>query len=326
MNILVTGGAGYIGSVVVEECLSAGHKTFVVDNLEKGHLEMVHEDAGFFEGDFGDAALMERIFRDEGIDTVVHMAAYSLVGESVEHPAKYYRNNVVNGLSLLNTMVECGVKNIVFSSTAATYGEPEESPITEDFPNVPTNPYGESKLAFERALKWYERAHGVRYVSLRYFNAAGATERCGEMHDPETHIIPIVLQTAAGLRDSVQIYGGDYPTKDGTCVRDYIHVTDLARAHVLAVASGKSGIYNLGCGGEGYTVKEVIETAKAVTGREIKAEVAPRRPGDPAVLVAGSERIKNELGWSPEFQDLNVIIESAWKWMNRNVKGAISAT
>jgi UDP-glucose 4-epimerase len=325
MNILVTGGAGYIGSVVVEECISAGHKTFVIDNLEKGHREMVHPDAGFFEGDFGDAELMERIFRDENIDTVIHMAAYSLVGESVDHPGKYYQNNVINGLSLLNAMVASGVKNIVFSSTAATYGEPEKYPITEDFPNVPTNPYGESKLAFERALKWYERAHGVRYVSLRYFNAAGATERCGELHDPETHIIPIVLQAAAGTRDSVQIYGDDYPTKDGTCVRDYIHVTDLARAHVLAVASGKSGIYNLGCGGEGYTVREVIETAREVTGREIKAEVAPRRPGDPAVLVAGSGRIKEELGWTPEYQDLRVIIESAWNWMGRNVKEASSA-
>ena len=325
MNILVTGGAGYIGSVVVEECISAGHKTFVIDNLEKGHREMVHPDAGFFEGDFGDSELMERIFREENIDTVIHMAAYSLVGESVDHPAKYYHNNVINGLSLLNTMVASGVKNIVFSSTAATYGEPEKYPITEDFPNVPTNPYGESKLAFERALKWYERAHGVRYVSLRYFNAAGATERCGELHDPETHIIPIVLQAAAGTRDSVQIYGDDYPTKDGTCVRDYIHVTDLARAHVLAVASGKSGIYNLGCGGEGYTVREVIDTAREVTGREIKAEVAPRRPGDPAVLVAGSGRIKEELGWTPEYQDLRVIIESAWNWMGRNVKEASSA-
>jgi len=324
MNILVTGGAGYIGSVVVEECISAGHKTFVIDNLEKGHREMVHPDAGFFEGDFGDAELMESIFRDESIDTVIHMAAYSLVGESVDHPGKYYQNNVINGMSLLNTMVACGVKNIVFSSTAATYGEPEKYPITEDFPNVPTNPYGESKLAFERALKWYERAHGVRYVSLRYFNAAGATERCGELHDPETHIIPIVLQAAAGMRGGVQIYGDDYPTKDGTCVRDYIHVTDLARAHVLAVASGTSGIYNLGCGGEGYTVKEVIETARQVTGREIRAEVAPRRPGDPAILVAGSGRIKKELGWSPEFQDLRLIIESAWKWMSRNVKEASS--
>jgi UDP-glucose 4-epimerase len=324
MNILVTGGAGYIGSVVVEECISAGYKTFVIDNLEKGHREMVHPEAGFFEGDFGDAALVERILREEGIDTVIHMAAYSLVGESVDHPAKYYHNNVVNGLALLNSMVACGVKNIVFSSTAATYGEPESYPITEGFPNLPTNPYGESKLAFERALKWYERAHGVRFVSLRYFNAAGATERCGEMHDPETHIIPIVLQTAAGMRESVQIYGDDYPTKDGTCVRDYIHVTDLARAHVLAVASGKSGIYNLGCGGDGYTVREVIETARDVTGRDIKAEIAPRRPGDPAVLVAGSQRIKEELGWSPEFQDLRVIIDSAWRWMGRNMKEASS--
>ena len=322
MNILVTGGAGYIGSVVVEECLSAGHKTFVLDNLEKGHREMVHPDAGFFEGDFGDTTLTERIFRDESIDTVIHMAAYSLVGESVKDPAKYYRNNVVNGLAMLNTMVACGVKNIVFSSTAATYGEPESYPITEDFPNIPTNPYGESKLAFERALKWYEKAYGIRYVSLRYFNAAGATERCGEMHDPETHIIPIVLQAAAGTRESVQIFGDDYPTKDGTCVRDYIHVTDLARAHVLAVASGSSGIYNLGCGGDGYTVKEVVETAKEITGREIKAVVGPRRPGDPAILVAGSDRIKKELGWQPEFQDLRVIIDSAWRWMNRNAREA----
>jgi UDP-glucose 4-epimerase len=245
------------------------------------------------------------------------MAASSLVGESVEKPAKYYQNNVVAGLVLLDAMRDCGVSRIVFSSTAATYGEPEKQPIVESDPTNPTNPYGESKLTFERAMNWYERAYGLRYASLRYFNAAGASEKCGEDHDPETHIIPITLQAATGKRPHVEIFGDDYPTADGTCIRDYIHVIDLARAHILAldVLSERSAIYNLGCGGDGYSVRDVIETAKRVTGKEIPVRMGPRRAGDPAVLIASSDKIKSELGWQPQFQDLGVIIESAWKWM-----------
>lgn len=321
MKILVTGGAGYIGSVVVEECLRDGHEVVVFDNLVKGHRESVPDEAIFVEGDLFEGELLKQTFQENKIEAVIHMAAYSLVGESVQNPAKYYQNNVVAGLSLLDAMRASEVKKIVFSSTAATYGEPEKQPIEETDKNAPTNPYGESKLAFEKALHWYENAYGIHYASLRYFNAAGASERCGEMHDPETHLIPIVLQAAAGERSHVEIYGDDYPTRDGTCVRDYIHVIDLARAHILALSilNERSAIYNLGCGGDGYTVREVIDFAKEITGREIPVKVAPRRAGDPAVLVASSDKIKNELGWQPEFQDLRLIIESAWKWMeNRN--------
>ena len=319
MNILVTGGAGYIGSVVVEETLRAGHQTVVYDNLVKGHREMVADDAVFVEGDLLDRDKLERVFREHSIEAVIHMAAYSLVGESVAEPSKYYQNNVVAGLSLLDAMRSCSVAKLVFSSTAAVYGEPEKQPIGESDRTAPTNPYGDSKLAFEHALKAYDAAYGMKYVSLRYFNAAGASERCGEIHDPETHLIPIVLQAAAGTRDAVEIYGDDYPTRDGTCVRDYIHVIDLARAHVLALnlLDKRSATFNLGCGGDGYTVKEVIDVARDVTGREIPIRVAARRPGDPAVLIASSDRIGETLGWKPEFQDLRLIVESAWNWMQR---------
>ncbi|HEU4765801.1 MAG TPA: UDP-glucose 4-epimerase GalE, partial [Pyrinomonadaceae bacterium] len=234
MRVLVTGGAGYIGSVVTEELVNDGHQVVVYDNLVKGHLQAVVEGARFVQGDLLDAETLSQTFKDNSIEAVIHMAAYSLVGESSEHPAKYYDNNVIAGLVLLDAMRESDVNRIVFSSTAATYGEPESQPIFENAPNNPTNPYGESKLAFEKAMHWYERAYGLRYVSLRYFNAAGATEKCGEDHDPESHIIPITLQAAAGRRPSVQIFGDDYPTRDGTCIRDYIHVVDLARAHILA--------------------------------------------------------------------------------------------
>ena len=323
MRVLVTGGAGYIGSVVTEELIKDSHTAVVYDNLYKGHREAVVAGAEFVEADLMDGERLREALCEYQIEAVIHMAADSLVGESVGHPAKYYRNNVVAGLALLDAMREGEVKRIVFSSTAATYGEPEKQPIEETDPTNPTNPYGESKLAFERALRWYESAYGIRYASLRYFNAAGATAHCGEMHDPETHLIPILLQAAAGRREAVEIYGGDYPTRDGTCVRDYIHVVDLARAHILAlgILGERSAIYNLGCGGDGYTVKEVINVARAVTGREIPVRVGPRRPGDPAMLVASSDRIKRELNWSPKFQDLRLIIESAWKWMQAHPGG-----
>jgi UDP-glucose 4-epimerase len=317
MRVLVTGGAGYIGSVVSEQLVNDGHEVVVYDNLSKGHHDAVVEGADFVDGDLLNADKLRETLNENGTEAVIHMAAYSLVGESVAAPAKYYHNNVVAGLALLDAMRECGVSRIVFSSTAATYGEPEAQPILESAVTNPTNPYGETKLAIERAMHWYEKAYGLRYASLRYFNAAGASEKCGEDHDPESHIIPITLQAATGKRAHVEIFGDDYPTSDGTCIRDYIHVIDLARAHILAldVLSERSAIYNLGCGGDGYSVREVIETARRVTGKEIPVRMGPRRAGDPAVLIASSDKIKSELGWQPQFQDLGLIIESAWRWM-----------
>ncbi|HYN26013.1 MAG TPA: UDP-glucose 4-epimerase GalE [Pyrinomonadaceae bacterium] len=317
MRVLVTGGAGYIGSVVTEELVKDGHRVVVYDSLYKGHRRAVAAGADFVQADLMDAATLRTTLTDRQINAVVHMAADSLVGESCAHPAKYYRNNLAAGLVLLDAMREVGVNRIVFSSTAATYGEPEKQPIEENAPNIPTNPYGQSKLAFEHAMRWYDEAYGLRYATLRYFNAAGASKNFGESHDPETHIIPIALQAAAGRRSLVEVYGEDYPTRDGTCVRDYVHVIDLARAHILALKVVEQGsrIYNLGCGGEGYSVREVIETARDVTGKDIPMHMAARRAGDPAVLVASSEKIKRELGWTPQYQDLRVIIESAWRWM-----------
>lgn len=317
-NILVTGGAGYIGSHIGKKLAEAGYNVIVLDNLSKGHREAVLK-GKLIVGDLADMDLLDRIMKEEEIEGVIHLAADSLVGESMEKPGKYYRNNVANGLNLLEAMVNNGVKYIVFSSTAAVYGEPEEIPITEEHPTNPENTYGESKLFFEKMLKRYDEIHGLKYVSLRYFNAAGAdlSGQIGEAHDPETHLIPIVLQKALGIRDKLYIFGDDYPTKDGTCIRDYIHVEDLADAHILAVealAEGmESRIYNLG-NGEGYSVKEVIEVAEEVVGMEIDAEIAERRPGDPAVLVASSDKIKRELGWKPLYPDLRTIIESAWRW------------
>lgn len=323
MRILVTGGAGYIGSVVVQELLADGHVVTAYDNLSKGHRTSVLPQAEFVEADLHDHDQLRSVLTRSRIEAVIHMAADSLVGESVEHPAKYYESNFIAGLKLLNTMCATGVNKIVFSSTAAVYGEPEKQPIEETDPTAPTNPYGETKLAFERALKWYGSAHGLRYVSLRYFNAAGASVACGESHDPETHLIPLLLQVAAGRRSHVEIYGDDYPTRDGTCVRDYVHVIDLATAHIqaLQILDETSATYNLGCGDEGYTVNEVVECARAITGREIPTKVVARRPGDPAVLVASSELIKKDLDWFPKYQDLRTIVSSAWSWAQSHPNG-----
>jgi UDP-glucose 4-epimerase len=323
MNVLVTGGAGYIGSVVTEELVKDGHTVVVYDSLYKGHRQAIAEGATFVHADLAESETLCEALRTHQIEAVIHMAADSLVGESVQNPGKYYRNNVAVGLTMLDTMVECCVKRIVFSSTAAVYGEPAKQPIEESDPTQPTNPYGETKLAVEQALRWYENAHGLRYVSLRYFNAAGATEGCGEHHDPETHLIPIILQAALGQRSQVEIYGDDYPTRDGTCVRDYIHVVDLARAHIaaLGILGERSAIYNLGCGGDGYSVKEVIDVAKQITGRDFLVHTDHRRAGDPAVLIASSEKIKSELGWKPERQSLQAILESAWRWAQTHPQG-----
>jgi UDP-glucose 4-epimerase len=264
MRVLVTGGAGYIGSVITEELLRAGQEVTVFDNLSKGHRRSVPEEAHFVQGELLERGSVHNALKDRKIEAVIHMAAFSLVGESMQRPRDYYRNNVEASMALLNAMIDCGVKNIVFSSTAAVYGEPSKQPIEENDPTLPTNPYGETKLTFEKMLHWYSQIHGLQYTSLRYFNAAGATAMNGEVHDPETHIIPAILQVAQGKKSHVDIYGDDYPTRDGTCVRDYIHVADLARAHILAlnVRSQKGSIFNLGCGGDGYSIKEVLEAAR----------------------------------------------------------------
>ncbi len=323
MRVLVTGGAGYIGSVVAEQLVARGDRVVVYDNLLTGHRRAVPPGAAFVRGDIGDAAAVRRVLREEEIDAVVHMAAVSLVGVSVKDPALYYRNNVTAGLTMLDAMLAEGVHRIVFSSSASVYGEPERQPIGEEDATRPTSPYGETKLAFENALRWYDRAYGLRSISLRYFNAAGASERAGEDHEPETHLIPKLLRVAVGRDEPLTVYGDDYPTRDGTGVRDYVHVLDLADAHVasLDAVDGGSAVYNLGCGGEGYSVREVIEAARAVTGHELPVRIGPRRPGDPAVLVARSQRIRRELGWQPRHQDLHAIIGSAWEWVKRHPRG-----
>jgi UDP-glucose 4-epimerase len=323
MNVFVTGGAGYIGSHVVRLLLEAGHRVRVYDNLAEGHAAAVPEET-LVRGDLMDAQrLVEAL--DEGFDCVMHFAAHCYVGESMINPEKYYATNVVAGLRLLTAMRRTGVRRIVFSSSAATYGEPEQIPITEEHSQNPINAYGQTKLDFEHALGLYAGAYGLGYASLRYFNAAGAAPdgAIGEDHDPETHLVPIVLQTVLGQRKSVQIFGTDYPTRDGTCVRDYIHVCDLAQAHILAmerIEPGKGCWYNLG-NGNGYTVREVIDVARKVTGRKIPAEVGPRRPGDPPELVASSEKITRELGWKPQYPDLEMIVETAWRWHEAHPNG-----
>ncbi|MDD5557621.1 MAG: UDP-glucose 4-epimerase GalE [bacterium] len=320
MRVFVTGGAGYIGSVTAAELIGRGHEVVVYDNLEKGHREAVPAGATLVVGDLADGGRVEEALRRQGAEAVIHFAGYSLVGESVAHPGRYFRNNVGNGLNLLGAMRRAGTSRIIFSSTAAVYGSPRAVPITEEEPAAPINPYGESKRFFETALSRFHAAYGWDCVSLRYFNAAGATAALGEDHDPETHLIPIVLRAALDGRGGVDVFGDDYDTPDGTCVRDYIHVTDLAAAHVLALECGGDRAYNVGVG-RGYSVLEVIEAARRVTGARIEARAAPRRPGDPPALVASAERIRRELGWSPRRDGIEGIVESAWRWMREHPGG-----
>lgn len=317
MAILVCGGAGYIGSHVTRALIDSGEDVIVLDNLQTGHVDAVHEKAKLVLGDLRDDEFMERVFSENKIDGVIDFAAFSLVGESVSEPLKYFENNFYGTLCLLKAMRKHNVNKIVFSSTAATYGEPENIPILETDKTFPTNPYGESKLAVEKMLKWCDKAYGIKYTALRYFNVAGAHPEgnIGEDHDPESHLIPIILQVALGKREHIGIFGDDYPTEDGTCIRDYIHVMDLADAHILALKrlnnGGDSAIFNLG-NGEGFSVKQVIEVARKVTGHAIPAVVSPRRAGDPAKLVATSAKAMKELNWTPKFDSLDKIIETAW--------------
>jgi len=317
-KILVAGGAGYIGSHFVRLAKQQGRDLVVYDSLVKGHPEAI-QGIKLIQGDIADKEKLEAVLQAEQIEYVIHFAADIEVGESFQNPRKYYVNNVVKTNAMLNAMMDCGVKKIIFSSTAAIFGEPEEIPIAEEARQVPTNPYGDTKLAIERMMRWYDQAHGLKSICLRYFNAAGAAEKgeIGEAHDPETHLIPLVLQVVNGQRPSISIFGSDYPTRDGTCIRDYIHILDLAEAHLLAMdyldTENRSDYFNLG-NGEGFTVKEVIETARKVTGHPIPAAESARRGGDPAVLVASSEKIKKILGWKPKFASLEKIIETAWTW------------
>jgi len=323
MIVLVTGGAGYIGSIVVEQLVEQGHRVVVVDNLQEGHREAVFPEAVFYEGDFGDPVLLEEMFGKHPIEAVFHFAAETTIAFSMTDPGKYFTNNVVKGLALLDAMRDHGCDRFVFSSTAATFGEPQYTPIDEAHPQEPINAYGESKLMFERMLDWYHRAYGLKFNAFRYFNAAGATERLGEDHRHESHLIPIVVQVALGKRAYMEVFGTDYPTKDGTCVRDYVHVLDLAQAHILALENMErhpEGKYNLG-NGEGFTVLEVIERVSRISGREICWRKAPRRPGDPAVLIASSDRAKEELGWRPRYDSLEEIVASAWAWHGGHPEG-----
>jgi UDP-glucose 4-epimerase len=322
LKLLVTGGAGYVGSVVAHQLVEAKHEAVVLDNLAKGHERAIPEGSEFVRVDLLDREATREALSD-GFDGVLHFAALSLVGESVEQPERYYRNNVCGTLNLLEAMGEAGVPRLVFSSTAAVYGEPEEVPIPETAPALPTNPYGASKLAVDRMIGAVAAARGLAATSLRYFNVAGASGRFGEDHHPETHLIPLVLQTASGQRDSVKLFGTDYPTRDGTAVRDYIHVEDLGRAHLLALEAARPGehrVYNLG-NGAGFSVREVIEAARRVTGCPIEAVEAPRRSGDPAVLVASSDKIRDELGWKPERPEPEAMISDAWEWMQSHPNG-----
>lgn len=312
-RIFVTGGAGYIGSVCVEDLLNRGFEVAVFDNLSEGHRKAIDPRARFFEGDLADSKSIGLAMGEFKPVAVMHFAANALVGESMQNPSKYFRNNVCSGINLLDAMVQAGVKRFVFSSTCATFGVPTRMPIDESLPQLPINPYGESKLMFEHVLRWYHEIHGLDYVALRYFNAAGASERFGEDHRIESHLIPNILKVALGQKSHVEIYGTDYETPDGTCIRDYIHILDLSEAHRLALEAPGGSKYNLGTGG-GTSVREVIECCRKVTGREITVVEKDRRPGDPPRLIAASEKIRHELGWSPRFNDIETIVRSAWQW------------
>jgi len=328
MKILVTGGAGYIGGVVVAQLVEAGHQVVVYDNLSKGHREAVHPKAELVVADVSDRAALDRVMSAHSFDGVMHFAAWIEAGESMQLPTKYFRNNTANALTLLEAIIDHKIPRFVFSSTAALFGDPERTPIVETDALHPTNAYGESKLLVEHMLHWLHQLHGLSFAALRYFNAAGATETLGELHSPETHLIPLILQVASGQREKIMIFGTDYPTPDGTCVRDYIHVSDLASAHLLALGAlaeaslekPKKLIYNLG-NGKGFSVREVIETARKVTGHAIPAVETPRRPGDPAILVAGSDKIRKDLGWEPKFGDLETIVRAAWEFAQKHPKG-----
>ncbi|MGC8878039.1 MAG: UDP-glucose 4-epimerase GalE [Anaerolineae bacterium] len=322
MRILVTGGAGYIGSIVVEQLVEAGETVMVYDNLHQGHVAAVHPDARLVVGDLADRAALEVVLAEFKPEAVMHFASYTLVGESVEKPFRYLGDNVTNGLNLLQSAIHHGVRRFILSSTANLFDQPRRIPIAEDEQIVPGSPYGESKYILERILAWLDRLLGLRFAALRYFNAAGASAERGEDHNPELHLIPLVLGVALGKRDNITIFGDDYPTPDGTCIRDYIHVIDLAQAHILALQVLERGscIYNLG-NGQGFSVKEVIETARQITGHPIPSVVGPRRPGDPAILVASSEKIRRELGWQPRYPHLDEIIESAWRWHKAHPNG-----
>ncbi len=326
MSLLVLGGAGYIGSHCVNQLVEAGHEVVVVDNLVKGHRQAVHETAKFYEGDICDAAFLNQVFEQEQIEGVFHFCAFSLVGESVTMPLEYFNNNVYGLQVLLEVMRAHDVQYIIFSSTAAVYGEPEVIPIEETAKKVPTSPYGESKLMMEKMMRWCHEAYGIRYAALRYFNVAGAKAdgSIGEDHHPETHLIPVVLQVALGQRDALKMFGDDYDTPDGTPIRDYLHVTDLIAAHILAFnylkEGGESGAFNLGTN-HGYSVKEILNAAREVTGCEIPAVVAPRRAGDPSKLVASSEKAMQRLGWTPQHDDIHEIIATAWQWHQSHPNG-----
>ena len=320
MNVFVTGGAGYIGSVCVEELLNAGHTVTVFDNLSEGHRAAVDPRAAFLQGDLADPPGVARALKESGAAAVVHFAGNALVGESMANPGKYFRNNVAGGINLLDAALAAGVSKFVFSSTCATYGSPERVPMTEDLPQRPINPYGESKLMFEKMLGWYHQAHGLEFVAFRYFNAAGASARFGEHHRIETHLIPNVLKVPLGQARQCEIYGADYPTPDGTCIRDYIHIIDLATAHILALAPGTQGCYNLG-NGDGSSVREVITACEKITGRNIPVIEKPPRPGDPPRLVASAEKARRELGWTPKYPKLEAIVQTAWQWHEKHPRG-----
>lgn len=320
MNVLVTGGGGYIGSIYVEEALKTGHSVTVLDNLSEGHRAAVDPRASFTQLDLSEQARVLEIMRHFRPDVVVHFAANALVGESMQNPGKYFGNNVGTGVKLLEAVVAAGVKKLVFSSTCATYGPPEQIPITEDTPQRPINPYGESKLMFERILGWYQEIHGLEFVAFRYFNAAGASERYGEDHRVETHLIPNVLKVALGQAPHCDVFGCDYPTPDGTCIRDYIHIIDLAQAHLLAMEPGRQGFFNLG-NGDGYSVRQVIATCEKVSGRKIPFIEKPRRHGDPPRLVAAADKARRELGWKPKFPKLEEIVQTAWEWHRKHPAG-----